>query len=345
MSDATDQRRADALTGWTDDDSESVRLVIDGLARIDSGVTEKADARLLAKPPSRKMTIKDAKEIAAVCLPVLRGLRLKMDGQPIAASPAEHAAAPIPVGTIETFSGKHGLTWAVDPETLPGGTRLYAELPPAEVLIDSTEEAAEREYFRRWENELPTMDEEARDRAAPAQPAEAVAWKTTNRAVCVPITEDREVAEQWRANGWPVTEFFDRPAPAQAAEQVAIPTGWKLMPPSPTQAMRMAMAKAAAEYMRRTGGNNPDVIYEAAIAAAPQPPAQATILTREEIGEAWREAGSSGVERAIRNARARADTREVLTDEQIIGTARREGAEPSAALIRTVRAVLAGERS
>lgn len=41
------------------------------------------------------------------------------------------AAAPIPVGTIATFSGKHGLTWAVDPETLPEGTQLYAGPAPA----------------------------------------------------------------------------------------------------------------------------------------------------------------------------------------------------------------------
>lgn len=40
-------------------------------------------------------------------------------------SSSHPAAAPIPVGTIATFSGKHGLTWAVDPETLPEGTQLY----------------------------------------------------------------------------------------------------------------------------------------------------------------------------------------------------------------------------
>ncbi|MGU7812670.1 hypothetical protein [Burkholderia sp. AW49-1] len=60
-------------------------------------------------------------------------------------------------------------------------------------------------------------------------------------------------------------------SPAMAAEQVAIPAGWKAMPPSATTAMRMAMAKAAADYMQHTGGNSPDAIYEAAFAAAPQP--------------------------------------------------------------------------
>ncbi|MBR8201657.1 hypothetical protein [Burkholderia vietnamiensis] len=60
-------------------------------------------------------------------------------------------------------------------------------------------------------------------------------------------------------------------SPAMAAEAVGIPAGWKAMPPSATTAMRMAMAEAAAEYMRRTGGNSPDAIYEAGFAAAPQP--------------------------------------------------------------------------
>ncbi|SEU40498.1 hypothetical protein SAMN03159335_06325 [Burkholderia cepacia] len=52
----------------------------------------------------------------------------------------------------------------------------------------------------------------------------------------------------------------------------AVPEGWKLMPPKMTPAMRMAFAEAAAEYMKRTGGNNPDVMYKAAFDAAPQAP-------------------------------------------------------------------------
>ncbi|WP_269501049.1 hypothetical protein [Burkholderia sp. IMCC1007] len=77
-------------------------------------------------------------------------------------------------------------------------------------------------------------------------------------------------------------------APAPADEREAIPAGWRLMPPSLTQSMRMAMAKAATEYMQRTGGNSPDVIYEAALAAAPQPPAQAD--AREGLtDEQWEE--------------------------------------------------------
>ncbi|OXI67435.1 hypothetical protein CFB81_22520 [Burkholderia sp. AU28863] len=51
--------------------------------------------------------------------------------------------------------------------------------------------------------------------------------------------------------------------------------------------------------------------------AGPQPPAQAPVLTREEIGEAWRKAGSAGVEKVIRNAPAQADAREGLTSDRI----------------------------
>lgn len=33
---------------------------------------------------------------------------------------------------------------------------------------------------------------------------DAIAWKTTHKAVCVPITEDLAVAEMWKANGYEV---------------------------------------------------------------------------------------------------------------------------------------------
>jgi hypothetical protein len=40
---------------------------------------------------------------------------------------------------------------------------------------------------------------------------EPAAWKTTHAAVCVPLTEDKEIADQWKANGYTVMEFFARP--------------------------------------------------------------------------------------------------------------------------------------
>lgn len=44
-------------------------------------------------------------------------------------------------------------------------------------------------------------------------PAVPVAWKTSHKAVCVPITEDRAVADGWRAYGWPVIALTASRAP------------------------------------------------------------------------------------------------------------------------------------
>ncbi len=42
---------------------------------------------------------------------------------------------------------------------------------------------------------------------ADARPV-AKAWKTTNRAVCIPFTEDEQVAKIWREHGYEVIEFY-----------------------------------------------------------------------------------------------------------------------------------------
>ena len=59
-----------------------------------------------------------------------------------------------------------------------------------------------------------------------------------------------------------------RAAPSKCAGAGAF-AGWKLMPPRLTGDMRVAMVGAALRYMRATGGNSPEVMYEAAFAAAP----------------------------------------------------------------------------
>ncbi|AQG98306.1 hypothetical protein A9R05_05325 [Burkholderia sp. KK1] len=46
-------------------------------------------------------------------------------------------------------------------------------------------------------------------------------WKTTYKAVCVPLTEDRDVAEQWRSNGYEVIEFSP-----EGSLQRAFDRGW-----------------------------------------------------------------------------------------------------------------------
>ncbi|MEQ9888886.1 hypothetical protein ABRP55_20395 [Pectobacterium zantedeschiae] len=51
----------------------------------------------------------------------------------------------------------------------------------------------------------------------------------------------------------------------------AIPEGWALVPAKATAAMVSAAGRAAREYMEEYGGNSPQVIYQAMLAAAPQP--------------------------------------------------------------------------
>jgi|GEM_PF-6206657 len=59
-----------------------------------------------------------------------------------------------------------------------------------------------------------------------------------------------------------------RARPAKSAGAGAF-EGWKRMPPRLTGEMRVAMVGAALRYMRATGGNSPEAMYEAAFAAAP----------------------------------------------------------------------------
>ena len=59
-----------------------------------------------------------------------------------------------------------------------------------------------------------------------------------------------------------------RVAPVNGAGAGAF-AGWKPMPPRLTGEMRVAMVSAALQYMRATGGNSPEVMYEAAFKAAP----------------------------------------------------------------------------
>lgn len=50
----------------------------------------------------------------------------------------------------------------------------------------------------------------------------------------------------------------------------AVPDGWRLVPKKLTKEMRSALVKAAREYMQEYGGNSPEVMYEAAVFAAPE---------------------------------------------------------------------------
>lgn len=53
-------------------------------------------------------------------------------------------------------------------------------------------------------------------------------WKTTHKAVCVPITEDKEIADQWIAIGYEVIAYSTCPAP-QAVEPMTRQTLYDLI--------------------------------------------------------------------------------------------------------------------
>ncbi|MEN8511993.1 hypothetical protein [Burkholderia sp. RS02] len=72
----------------------------------------------------------------------------------------------------------------------------------------------------------------------------------------------------------------------------------------------MAFAEAAAEYMKRTGGNNPDVMYKAAFAMAPQLPSADAAAAPGDERAAW-DGDSEASRAAFRtyDARERVSTR------------------------------------
>ncbi|QMV32623.1 hypothetical protein 2B_00050 [Ralstonia phage Bakoly] len=55
----------------------------------------------------------------------------------------------------------------------------------------------------------------------------------------------------------------------KAGQRAGVAGGWRAMPPKLTPTMRAAFVQAARDNMQRTGGNDPDVMYEAAFDAAP----------------------------------------------------------------------------
>ncbi|WP_249194991.1 Lar family restriction alleviation protein [Burkholderia vietnamiensis] len=73
---------------------------------------------------------------AAFCRTIVARAAIEQAIAILSRSPAMAAEA---VGKIETFSGKHGLTWSVDPESLPVGTVLYAGAYPQPAQADALE--------------------------------------------------------------------------------------------------------------------------------------------------------------------------------------------------------------
>lgn len=105
----------------------------------------------------------------------------------------------------------------------------------------------------------------------------------------------------------------------RAAEKYSIALGVLAQAPAPAPAAIYqiltedgAWLDSTREYYERVKS---DPALARVVYAAPQS-AQAARLTREEIGEAWRDAGSAGVEQVIRNAAELAGAREGLTTER-----------------------------
>ncbi|MBJ9624562.1 hypothetical protein [Burkholderia multivorans] len=86
---------------WTDEDSGLMHRLIGALDRIASATTETSSDRLFAKTKPRKMTIKDAQQIASLYVGGVRSLLAKMDGHAIEAAavlaPADAGEAREPV--------------------------------------------------------------------------------------------------------------------------------------------------------------------------------------------------------------------------------------------------------
>jgi len=148
----------------------------------------------------------------------------------------------------------------------------------------------------------------ALSRTAETQP---VAWKTTHPAVCVPITEDAEIATQWRALGYPVYELFgDARARAMSKTSqpiyryswvangmkhdpdgmwalasdvqpvVRVPEGWRLVPIDPDSRQLEAMCESYWDdgWDDDKGLSDARIVdarnmYRAGLYAAPQAPA------------------------------------------------------------------------
>lgn len=100
---------------------------------------------------------------------------------------------------------------------------------------------------------------------------EAVAWHTDDHLTDKSATTyDSDVAERWKAKGWPVTPHFLAPQPA-------IPEGMALVPIEPTEAMIEA-GKWQIQVL-----NGLESAYKAVIAAAGVKPCRKPSKLQEEI--------------------------------------------------------------
>ncbi|MDR8105594.1 hypothetical protein KPB04_28060 [Burkholderia cenocepacia] len=195
----------------------------------------------------------------------------------------------------------------------PAGERAAFEWPRLPLLPEAVITTADGEAVftaHQMQGYANAYGEMVRARAASANEtgAEGVrAWETDDGRVI----SDAQKQQALRDGGAsassvrPYAHALCRTAPAQAAE----PAIYQIL------TEEGAWLDTTPEYYERVKS---DPALARVVYTAPQHPSHFAILTREEIGEAWREAGSAGVEKAIRNATAQADAWEGLTDELLM---------------------------
>ncbi|WP_414490759.1 hypothetical protein [Stenotrophomonas maltophilia] len=96
---------------WSDHDASSLVTLRDALRRIISGTTTKDAAHFLKQPGQRRMTIKDAKEVAAAHLPYVESLVHRSQGY--AAPPVQQPAQAVEMSPEFTDTARAAIAWVL----------------------------------------------------------------------------------------------------------------------------------------------------------------------------------------------------------------------------------------
>ncbi|MBN3155781.1 hypothetical protein [Pectobacterium brasiliense] len=178
-----------------------------------------------------------------------------------------YAAPPLPVDHDRLHEGAYraGLTvgWNFGIEGNNDGfnqclkAHEYSAVTPSSVVPD--ERVAYEEFIaKRLGDRIDTLRAKNGD---PKNP-DYMAWDMTVGWIA---WQGRAAMSQSGNPVWSGIDWAKDCGPTQA-----VPEGWALVPAKATAAMVSAAGRAAREYMEEYGGNSPQVIYQAMLAAAPQ---------------------------------------------------------------------------
>jgi hypothetical protein len=201
---------------------------------------------------------------------------VEQDGQPVAQAMAISQAeaeprAPVVTGSPDTIWLCYGdidsdathsecaeVMWCDDKQGPSDVCYVRADLFDAEHAQRVTLQRHAADQAQRIADMIRYSDEGIAQAQAALQ--ERLTLDRANRGLVARIAELEAERDTLRAR---LAEIEPRPVPA-------IPDGWRLVPKKLTQEMRAEFVRAAREYMREYGGNSPEVMYEAAVAAAPE---------------------------------------------------------------------------